>query len=50
MMAAGKNAHRRFFQATAGKASTYVVIGMIIGAACFYFQDSLLWPGILLTV
>jgi peptidoglycan/LPS O-acetylase OafA/YrhL len=23
-----------------------VIIGMIIGAICFYFQDSVLWPGI----
>src|ERR1700748_2956233 len=23
-----------------------VVMGMIVGAICFYFQDSTLWPGI----
>ncbi|HVY73463.1 MAG TPA: acyltransferase, partial [Puia sp.] len=35
-----------FFKRRLIRLQPMVVLGMIIGAVCFYFQDSSLWPGI----
>src|ERR1700712_489806 len=35
-----------FFKLRLVRLQPMVVIGMLIGAACFYFQDSALWPHI----
>lgn len=35
-----------FFKRRLIRLQPMVVMGMIIGAICFYFQDSVLWPGI----
>ncbi|WP_348797470.1 acyltransferase family protein [Flavobacterium adhaerens] len=35
-----------FFKTRLIRLQPMVVMGMIIGAICFYFQDSTLWPGI----
>src|SRR5579875_3300219 len=35
-----------FFKRRLIRLQPMVVMGMLIGAACFYFQDSPLWPGI----
>eukprot|EP01133_Synstelium_polycarpum_P012567 gene12567-14747_t len=35
-----------FFKRRLVRLQPLVVMGMLIGALCFYFQDSVLWPGI----
>lgn len=35
-----------FFKRRLVRLQPMVIIGMIVGAACFYFQDSVLWPNI----
>ncbi len=35
-----------FFKRRLARLQPMVIIGMAVGAACFYFQDSTLWPGI----
>ena len=35
-----------FFKIRLVRLQPLVVLGMVIGASCFYFQDSSLWPGI----
>jgi peptidoglycan/LPS O-acetylase OafA/YrhL len=35
-----------FFRRRLIRLQPMVVMGMIVGALCFYFQDSVLWPGI----
>ena len=35
-----------FFKRRLTRLQPMVIMGMIIGAICFYFQDSVLWPGI----
>ncbi|TPG65383.1 acyltransferase family protein [Hymenobacter nivis] len=37
---------RQFFTARLVRLQPMVVLGMVVGAACFYFQDSPLWPAI----
>ncbi|OGX83760.1 acyltransferase family protein [Hymenobacter coccineus] len=37
---------KRFFTARLVRLQPMVVLGMVVGAACFYFQDSPLWPTI----
>jgi peptidoglycan/LPS O-acetylase OafA/YrhL len=37
---------KNFFKARLIRLQPMVVLGMVVGAACFYFQDSPLWPGI----
>jgi len=40
----GKLTMRDFFKRRVIRLQPMVVIGMIIGALCFYFQESILWP------
>jgi len=42
----GKMSIRDFFKRRLVRLQPMVVIGMIVGAICFYFQDSVVWPGI----
>ncbi|WP_211165384.1 acyltransferase family protein [Flavobacterium silvaticum] len=35
-----------FFKRRVSRLQPMVIMGMVIGAICFYFQDSVLWPGI----
>jgi peptidoglycan/LPS O-acetylase OafA/YrhL len=42
----GKMTLGSFFQRRIFRLQPMVVMGSIIGAACFYFQDSVLWPAI----
>lgn len=35
-----------FFKIRLARLQPMVIVGMIIGASCFYFQDSVLWPAI----
>ena len=35
-----------FFKRRLVRLQPMVVMGMIVGAVCFYFQDSVLWPGL----
>jgi peptidoglycan/LPS O-acetylase OafA/YrhL len=42
----GKITIGEFFKRRLIRLQPMVIIGMIIGAICFYFQDSVLWPGI----
>jgi peptidoglycan/LPS O-acetylase OafA/YrhL len=37
---------KNFFAIRLVRLQPMVVLGMVIGALCFYFQDSLMWPGI----
>lgn len=37
---------KEFFKRRLVRLQPMVIMGMIVGAACFYFQDSVLWPGI----
>ena len=42
----GKMSLKTFFKIRLIRLQPMVVMGMVIGAACFYFQDSVLWPTI----
>ncbi len=42
----GKMTLKDFFKIRLVRLQPMVVMGMIIGAVCFYFQDSAMWPGI----
>ena len=42
----GKMGVGEFFKRRLVRLQPMVVMGMIVGALCFYFQDSVLWPGI----
>jgi len=42
----GKMTLGNFFKRRLVRLQPMVVMGMIVGAVCFYFQDSVLWPGI----
>ena len=42
----GKMSAGDFFKRRLIRLQPMIVMGMIIGALCFYFQDSVLWPGI----
>ena len=37
---------KNFFKRRLARLQPMVIMGMIIGAICFYFQDSVLWPAI----
>ncbi len=42
----GKMSLKDFFKIRLIRLQPMVVMGMVIGAACFYFQDSAMWPAI----
>ncbi|HTE32264.1 MAG TPA: acyltransferase [Chryseolinea sp.] len=42
----GKMSIRDFFKRRLVRLQPMVIMGMVVGAACFYFQDSGLWPAI----
>jgi peptidoglycan/LPS O-acetylase OafA/YrhL len=42
----GKITVWEFFKRRLVRLQPMVIMGMIVGAVCFYFQDSVLWPGI----
>lgn len=42
----GKMTIGGFFKRRLVRLQPMVIMGMIVGAICFYFQDSVLWPGI----
>ncbi len=37
---------RNFFKKRLIRLQPMVIVGMVVGAVCFYFQDSVLWPAI----
>src|SRR5450432_2460027 len=43
----GKMTLKEFFKIRLVRLQPMVVMGMVIGAICFYFQDSVLWPTII---